>query len=98
MANQKSWVHGELAALGAVMVAWHCGEDPEALVSRLRTCQVRWKPAEMGMSRQELRKGVEHLPAYMGDQARGRDMDSLLRREPIAGKRFEELWGFLQQA
>lgn len=97
LANQRSWLHGELAALGAVIVAWHCDEKPEALVSRLRTCQVRWKPMAMGMSHEELGKGLEYTPTYMGDKARGRDMNSILRQEPIAGKRFEELWRFLQQ-
>ncbi len=96
LANDKSWVHGELAALGAVIIAWHTDQSPETIVDRLDTCHVRWRPADMGMSKDELAKALAECPSYMGDASRGRDTKSVLRLEPVVGERFEELWDYLE--
>lgn len=98
LVNQKGWVHGEVVALGAVIIAWQCGEAPEVLVSRLDACRVRRRPSQMGISREELRRGLEFAPRYMSDAASGRDVNSIMRHEPVVGARFGSLWEFLEGA
>ncbi|MDE2718349.1 MAG: iron-containing alcohol dehydrogenase [Chloroflexota bacterium] len=96
LANDRSWVHGELASLGTVIIAWHTEQSPETIIDRLDTCGVRWRPSDMGMSKDELAKALAECPGYMGDASRGRDLQSVLRLEPVVGERFERLWGFLE--
>ena len=95
LANDKNWVHGELAALGTVIIAWHTNQSPETIIDRLETCGVRWRPSDMGMSKDELAKALAACPGYMGDASRGRDLQSVLRFEPLVGEKFERLWQFL---
>lgn len=95
LANDKNWVHGELAALGTVIIAWHTDQSPEIITGRLDSCGVRWRPADMGMSKDELEKALAACPDYMGDASRGRDVKSVVRFNPPLGDRFEELWRFL---
>ena len=95
LANDRSWVHGELAALGTVIIAWHTDKSPETIIGRLEACGVRWRPTDIGMSKEELAKALTACPGYMGDASRGRDVKSVLRFEPVVGERFERLWGFL---
>lgn len=94
--NDRGWIHGEFVGLGAVIIAWHCEEGVATLTGWLDTCKVRWRPGEMGVSRQELRKALEYVPTFMADSARGSDVQSILRTEPITGVRFEALWQFLE--
>ena len=96
--NNKAWVHGEVVALAAVIIAWHCEQSPETLAERLDTCRVRWRPGDMGVSRDELKKGLELAPAFMSDTLGGRKVDSILRNDPIVGARLDALWGYLQSA
>ena len=96
--NDRTWVHGEFVALAALVIAWRCEEGAATLIEWLDTCKVRWRPGDMGVSREELRKALEHAPAFMSDASRGNDVKSILRSEPIAGARFDALWSFLQAA
>ena len=89
--NRRTWIHGEIVALAALAIAWHAGESPELLAQRLRRCQVRCAPEAVGVSRREFDRGLEYVPRYMEE----RGIDSILRREPIAGERASELWDFL---
>lgn len=95
LANRSYWIHGEECALGAVIVAWHTGQSPEVLIERLDTCRVRFRPRDMQISRAQLRLGLEELPRWLADKPHGRDIDSVMRREPVTGQRFEELWAWL---
>ena len=94
--NEKGWVHGEGVALGAVVVAWHCEESPETLIGWLDACRVRVRPREIGVTREELRKALEFAPSFMSDVTNGRDVDSVLRHEPLVGERLDALWQFLE--
>ena len=96
--NNKGWVHGEAVAMAAVVIAWHCGESPETLVGRLDTCKVRWRPGEIGISRDELRIGLEFAPGFMLDPENRRDVNSILRNDPLVGARFDALWAYLDSA
>ena len=97
MANDRSWVHGEMVALGAVIIAWQCDEEPETLLSWLDACLIRRRPSQMGLGRPELRKGLEFAPAFLADVASGRDVNTIMRHEPVVGARFEALWDFLEK-
>ena len=96
LANDRNWVHGELAALGTVIIAWHTDQNPETIIGRLERCGVLWRPADMSMSKDELAKALAACPGYMGDASRGRDLPSVLRLEPLVGEKFERLWQFLE--
>ena len=73
--------------------------DPEVRVlALLDVCKVRWRPGEIGVSRDELRKSLEFAPTYMSDATREKDTPSSLRTEPITGARFDALWEFLVKA
>ena len=91
-------MHGEFVALGGVVIAWYCGEDPATLTGWLDTCRVRWRPGDMDVSREELRRALEHAPVFMSDTSRGNDVNSILRHEPLTGASFDALWAFLKQA
>ena len=94
--NQKGWVHGELVAFCALIIAWHCDEDPDVLADALDVCQVWRRPASVGISREELARALDYAPEYMSDAANGRDIRSILRSEPITGARFDDLWRYLE--
>jgi glycerol-1-phosphate dehydrogenase [NAD(P)+] len=96
--NGRSWIHGEFVAFAAVVVAWHCEDDTETITGWLDVCKVRWRPGEIGVSRDELRKSLEFAPTYMSDATRGNDTPSCLRTEPITGARLDALWEFLEKA
>lgn len=93
--NDKGYIHGGLVALSAVVISWHCGETPDILPAWLDACMVGWRPADLQISRTELRRGLEFAPSFLSDASAGRDIPSILRRDPIVGQRFDELWAFL---
>lgn len=94
--NKKGWIHGGFVALSAVIVAWHCDQNPETLIGWLDKCKVRFRPSEIAVSRIELQCALEFIPSYMTDMADGTNMDSILRNDPIVSSKFELLWEFLQ--
>ncbi len=95
-ANDKFWIHGESCALGAVIVAWHTDQQPEKLIEALDQCRVKFRPRDMDISEEQLRLGLEELPRWMSDKEAGRDMDSIMRREPVTGARYDECWAWLK--
>jgi glycerol dehydrogenase-like iron-containing ADH family enzyme len=97
IATGKSWIHGELAALGAVIITWHCDQSTERLIGWLDGCKVRWRPTEQGLAEEELRRGLERAPSAFtpGGEPLFINTDTILRNEPIVGERFEQVWHFL---
>ena len=87
---------GALLAFCALVIAWHCDENPGVLAGALDACQVRRRPSAVGISREELARALDYAPEYMSDAANGRDVPSILRSEPITGARFDELWRYLE--
>ncbi len=98
LANDKGWIHGEVVALGALIIAWQCEEHPEELTARLDACRVRRRPTAMGISREELWRGLAYTPTYMSDTANGRDTNSIMRHEPVTAAQFPALWQFLEES
>jgi hypothetical protein len=45
--TQRGLIHGEMAAIGSVVVCWATG-DPQRLVNWLDGCMVRYRPGEIG--------------------------------------------------
>jgi len=87
----RRFVHGEMTALGSVIATWATGQHQEHL-ERLDRCQVRYRPAAMGLTKDELRRVLAELP----DDLAGRGVDSILGREPVSGEQFDRLWEFLE--
>ena len=96
--NRKTWVHGEFVALGALVIAWYCDERPDLLAEWLDTCRVRRHPSEIGLAKNELRKALDYCPVYMADAANGRDIQSILRHQPMSDSQFDALWAYLETA
>ena len=94
-ANERGLVHGEACALGAVLVLWHTDESPEGLVEALDRCKVRFRPRDMGLKKEEMRRGLEELRRWLSAEVQGRDVDSIMRRKPVVGDLFEECWAWL---
>ena len=84
-------VHGELTALGAVIAAWGTGQHEE-LVERLEQCRVRFRPTDIGLTRDEFRQICEDAAPYL----RGRGVDTIIVKEPVVGERFDALWEYLE--
>ena len=66
-------VHGELTALGAVIVAWATGQQEE-LIDRLERCRVRFRPTDIGITQDEFRQIMEDAGPYL--EGRGMDTDA----------------------
>jgi glycerol dehydrogenase-like iron-containing ADH family enzyme len=93
LVNDRAWIHGEMVALGAVAIAWNAEAAPETIIARLDACKVRFRPSEMGLSRNELKRGLEFVPSYLVDAK----SDSILRHRPITGNRLAALWAYLER-
>jgi glycerol-1-phosphate dehydrogenase [NAD(P)+] len=61
----RSFVHGELIGLGAVLMARLQGNDPERVAAFLDTCGVAWHPADQGLDRAVLREALLGLPDFV---------------------------------
>ncbi len=92
LVNERGWIHGEIVALGALITAWMCDAQPEILVDRLDRCQVRRRPTEMGLGREQLRRGLAFTPGFLEKQG----TDTILRHDPVDDTRFEALWEYLE--
>lgn len=93
--NDKSWIHGEVVALGALIVCWRCGEGAAEFAQQLDRCLVQWRPAQVGIGKEELRRGLAYLPSYLAAEPKGLEYGSILRTLPILDADFEALWDFL---
>ena len=95
LVNDRSWIHGEVVALAALIICFLCDEGGQEFRAMLDRCRVRRRPKEMGISRAELALGLEAIPQYLANESRGRFENSVLMRERVTGARFDELWQFL---
>jgi len=92
-ATQMGLVHGEMAALGAVIVCW-ATVGAERLSHWLDVCNVRYRPGDIGLSRNDLKRSLEFASEYFRD----REPRSILVHEPVVGERFDRLWQYLEDA
>lgn len=61
----RSFVHGELIALGTVLMSRLQGNEPERIVRFLDRCRVAWRPAEQGLDAATLRLALLGLAAFV---------------------------------
>ena len=64
---------------------------PERAYARLDTCEVIWRLLRVGVSRDELRKGLELAPEFMSNA------NTIMCNKSIKVERFDELLRFLKQ-
>ena len=88
----RHWIHGEVVALGAVVIAWATGHRAAALCARLDRCLVRWRPSELGMSRGELGAALDALARMLSGSETDPEYGSLMRTATWSDSRFESLW------
>src|SRR5690606_32316846 len=97
-ANKKEWIHGEAVALGTQIISWRCRESAEGNTRALDRCPVRRRPSQLGITNEELRRGLAYVPDYLAQRPKNPAYNSILREEPLVGKRFDQLWEFLESA
>ena len=88
---QTGLIHGEVAALGGLAVCW-AADDYGELVEFMGACKVRYRPADMGLRKDQLRAVFD----YAKDFYPAKGMDTILGREPLTGKRFDDFWEFIE--
>ena len=92
-ATQMGLVHGEMAALGAVIVCW-ATVGVERLSHWLDACNVRYRPGDIGLSHNDLKRSLELASKHFRD----REPWSILVHEPVVGERFDRLWEYFEDA
>ena len=88
----RHWIHGEVVALGAVVISWAAGHGAASLGARLDRCLVRWRPSQLGVSRGELRAALDALALMLYDGETDPEYGSLMRTATWSDARFEALW------
>jgi glycerol dehydrogenase-like iron-containing ADH family enzyme len=91
----RRWIHGEVVALGAVVITWAAGSGAEALCSRLDRCRVRWRPCELGLRRRDLEATLDELARALSASEADPVYSSVMRTTTWTGPRVEALWRFL---
>ena len=96
IAADKYWIHGEMCALGAVIIAWRTQQSPETLTGWLDSCKVKWRPADVDISREELGAGIAVWPKWMGDGSDGKPASpSIVAQEPMTEDDIDACWDWL---
>ena len=96
IANDKYWIHGEMCALGAVIIAWRTQQNPETLTGWLDRCKVRWRPSDVEITREELGAGIAVWPPWMGDGTNDKPASpSIVVQEPMSEAEIDAGWEWL---
>ena len=96
IAADKYWIHGEMCALGAVIIAWRTQQSPETLVGWLDKCKVRWRPRDVEITREELGAGIAVWPTWMGDGSDDKPASpSIIVQEPMSEDEIDACWDWL---
>ena len=59
------FVHGEIVALGVVVASWIQMNEPEWARHLIERLGIRWRPAQLGLGRQEMRDSLETIPEFL---------------------------------
>ena len=96
IAADKYWIHGEMCALGAVIIAWRTEQNPETLIGWLDKCKVRWRPRDVEITREELGAGIAVWPQWMGDGSDDKPASpSIIVQEPMTEEVIDACWEWL---
>ena len=91
-ATQRGLIHGEMAALGAVIVTFLTGHQ-HMLISWLDRCDVRFRPDQIGLSRDELKTSLDLAAKNFGAS----DPGSILAGNFFSEEEFTDLWSCLSK-
>src|SRR5207245_2822287 len=61
----RHFVHGELVSLGVLLMARLQENNADSIRALLERVGVRYKPRELGLTREEFRRSLIDLPAYV---------------------------------
>ena len=96
IAADKYWIHGEMCALGAVIIAWRTEQSPETLTGWLDKCKVRWRPGDVAITREEFGAGIAIWPSWMGDGSDDKPASpSIVVQEPMSEDEIDACWDWL---
>ena len=95
--SARRWVHGEVVALGAVIIAWLCGSDALGLTERLERCLVRWRPAQIDLHPHELEQALYALAEALEAEPEAPEHASVMRRAHWTDDTLDSLWRFLNR-
>ncbi len=96
IAADKFWIHGEMCALGALIIAWRTKQSPETLAGWLDMCKVRWRPRDVEITREELGAGIAVWPSWMGDGSDDKPVSqSIVVQEPMTEEEIDACWDWL---
>ena len=96
IAADKYWIHGEMCALGAVIIAWRTQQSPETLAGWLDKCKVKWRPTDVEITREELGAGIAIWPEWMGDGSDDKPASpSIVVQEPMTEAEIDACWEWL---
>jgi len=62
--TRRHFIHGELVALGTLVMAALQENDPDWVERLLKRIGILYQPADLGLSRQEFEEALRTLPAY----------------------------------
>ena len=91
-ATQRGLIHGEMAALGAVIVTFLTGHQ-DMLASWLDKCDVRFRPDEIGLSHDELKASLDLAAKNFSTS----DPGSILAGNFFSESQFADLWSYLSK-
>lgn len=96
IANDKYWIHGETCALGAMIIGIRTDESPEMLAGWLDACKVRWRPADLEITRAEFDRSIAAWAKWMGDGSDDREASrSIVVQEPMGAAETDAVWSRL---
>ncbi len=96
IANDRYWIHGETCALGAVIIAWYTEHDPDVIVRWLDQCKVRWRPADLEITRAQFANAIAAWPKWLGDGTDGKPKSrSIVVQRPMTPQIIDDLWDWL---
>jgi len=91
----RSFVHGELVALGTALMSVLQGNEPDRVRGFLRRSGVAWRPAELGLDRASLSTILSGLPVFV----RGAGLPhSVIDESDLSGATIDRLIASLSDA
>jgi len=85
--NRGGLIHGEMAALGAVIVEFACDKDTDEIERMLRVCKVRYLPNDLGITNEEFLYVLKNLSKFYSN----RGSQSILNERPLSDEKINQL-------
>lgn len=62
--TRRPYLHGQIVSLGVLLMSYLQGNDPEFIKGKLDEMGVAYQPKDMGLTWDEVRAGLTHMPEY----------------------------------